>query len=133
MNQGAEVIVGAQTSISLLSINMGDLPEYHTIIWCVMGEITKKLIFHGAVLENLDLYSLIKEVIDAHLLTMNIKKSVDDAMTQEISEADKVGSMSVTLTQIITPGVGDCLYPMHHALNMGDQNIGVSQHNLTGL
>ena len=64
---------------------------------------------------------------------MNIKKSVDDAMAQATSAAAKVGSISATLTQLVNPGAGGRLYSMHHALNMGDQNIGVLQQTLTGL
>ena len=41
--------------------------------------------------------------------------------------------MSVTLTQLITHGSGGRLDPMYHTINMGDQNIGVRQHTLTGL
>ena len=54
-------------------------------------------------------------------------------MSETMSAADKVGFISGTLTQLVTPGAGGCLYSMHHALNMGDQNIGVLQHALTGL
>ena len=72
MNHSAYVIVGAQASISLLSSNIEDVPEDHTTIWCVMGDIMKKLVSHGAVMNNLDLDSLIKEARKAHLLTVNI-------------------------------------------------------------
>ena len=48
----AEVIVGAQASISLLNVNMGDVPEYHTTIWVAMGYIMNKLISHGSVMKN---------------------------------------------------------------------------------
>ena len=41
--------------------------------------------------------------------------------------------MSATLTQLVTPGSGGRLDSMHHALNMGDQNIGVLQQTLTVL
>ena len=41
--------------------------------------------------------------------------------------------MSATLNKLVTPGAGGCLYSMCHTLNMGDQNIGVLQQNLTGL
>ena len=49
------------------------------------------------------------------------------------SEAAKVGSVSATLTKLVTPGAGRRLYVMHHALNRGDQNIGSLKHSLTGL
>ena len=39
----------------------------------------------------------------------------------------------MNLTQILTPGAGVRLESMHHDLNMGVQNIGVLQHNLTVL
>ena len=55
LNQSAEVIDRYQASISLLNINIGDVLEYHTTIWCTMGESMKKLVSHGAVLNNLDL------------------------------------------------------------------------------
>ena len=54
-------------------------------------------------------------------------------MEQAKSEAFKIEYMSVTLNQLVTPGSGGRLYSMHHALNMGDQNIGVLQHTLTVL
>ena len=73
LNHSAEFIVDAQASISLLNSNIGDVPEYHTTIWCAMGEIMKKLVSHGAVMNNLDLDSLMKEAREAHLLTVNIK------------------------------------------------------------
>ena len=47
-NHCAEVIFGAQESIYVLNSNMGDVPEYHTTIWRVMGDIMKKLISHEA-------------------------------------------------------------------------------------
>ena len=72
-NHIAEVIVGDQASISLLNINVGDVPEDHTSIWCAMGDIMNKLVSHGAVMDNIDLDSLMKEARDAHLLTVNIK------------------------------------------------------------
>ena len=53
-----EVIVAAQESISLPNINMGDVPEDHTKIWVAMGDNTKKLISHGAVLDMLMLMRL---------------------------------------------------------------------------
>ena len=91
-----------------------------------------KLISHGAVLENIDLDFLTKEAIEAHLLTLNTKTSVDEAMVQAMSEAAKVRYISATLTQRVTLGAGRCLDSMHRALNMGDQNIGVLQ-KTTGL
>ena len=102
----AEVIVGDQASISLLNSNIGDVPEYHTKFRCVMGDIMKKLVSHGAVLDNLDLDFLIKEAREEHLLNVNIKNYVGDAMAQATSTASKVGSFSATLTQLLTPGVG---------------------------
>ena len=54
-------------------------------------------------------------------------------MSQATLEADKVGSISATLTQLVTPGEGGRLYSMHHALNMVDQNIRLLQQTLTGL
>ena len=54
-------------------------------------------------------------------------------MSQAMSTDAKVGSISATLTQLFTPGAGGRLDYMHHALNMGDKNIGVLQHTLTGL
>ena len=54
-------------------------------------------------------------------------------MAQATAESSKVGSMYVTLTQLVTPGAGGRLDVMHHALNMGYQNIGVLQQNLNGL
>ena len=41
-----------------------------------------KLVSHGEVLDNIDLDLIIKEYREAHLLTVNIKTSVDDAMSQ---------------------------------------------------
>ena len=64
---------------------------------------------------------------------MNIKTSVDDAMAQAFSTAEKVVSVSVNLTQLLTPVSGGRLDSMHHALNMVDQNIVVLQQTLTGL
>ena len=87
----------------------------------------KKLVSHGAVLDNLDLDLLTKEAREAHLLTVNIKTSVDEAMAQETSAASKVGSISATLTQLVTPGAGGLLDSMNHAINTGDQKIGVLQ------
>ena len=40
----------------------------------------KNLVSHGEVLDNLDLDLLMKEAREAHLLTVNIKTSVEDAM-----------------------------------------------------
>ena len=74
-----------------------------------------------------------KEARQAHILTLNIKKSVDDDMAQETSASAKVGSISATMTQLVTPGSGGYLDYMHRSLNMGDKNIGVLQQTLTGL
>ena len=93
----------------------------------------KKLVSHGAVLDNLDLDSLMKEAREAHLLTVNILTSVDNSMAQATSTAAKVGSISMTLTQLLTPGPGGRLNTMHHDLNIGYQNIGVLQQTLTGM
>ena len=73
LNHSAEVIVGDQASILFLNSKIGDVLEYHTQIWCGMGDIMKKLVSHGAVLDNLDLDSLMREAREAHLLTVNIK------------------------------------------------------------
>ena len=40
---------------------MGDVPEDNTTIWVAMGDIMKKFISHGAVLEKLDADTLMKE------------------------------------------------------------------------
>ena len=133
LNHSAEVIAGDQAIISLLYINIGDVPEDPTKIWCAMGDIMNKLFSHGPVLANLDLHSLMKEAREAHKLNVNIKTSVDDAMAQATLTYEKFGSIVATLTQIITPGVGGCLDSMHNDLNMGDQNIGVLQHTLNVL
>ena len=133
LNHSAEVTVGAPASISLLTSKIGDVQEDRTTIWCAIGDIMKKLVSHGAVLDNIDLDSLMKEAREAHILNVNIKTSVDDAMAQATSEAAKVGSISAILTQLVTPGAEGCLDSMNHALNMGDQNIGVLQQTLTGL
>ena len=93
----------------------------------------KKLVLHESVLDNLDLDSLMKEARETHLLTVNIKTYVDDAMAQATSTAAKVGSVSATLTQFLTPGTGGRLDSMHHALSMGDHKIGVLQQKLTVL
>ena len=133
MNHSAEVIVEAQAIISLLNSNIEDVPEDHKTIWCAMGEIMKKLVLLGAVLDNIDLDSLMKEDREAHLLTGNIKTSMDYYMKQATSATTKVGSISATLTQLVTPGAGGHLDSIYHDLNMGDQNIGLLQHTLTGL
>ena len=125
LNHISDIIVGAQAIISLLKINIGDAPEYHTAIWCAMGDIMKKLVSHGTALENIDLYSIMKEARDSHLLTMLIKTSVDDSMAQAMPESAKVGSISANLTQLVTPGAGGRLNSMHHTINMIDKNIGV--------
>ena len=93
----------------------------------------KKLISHVAVLDNLDIGALMKESRDAHLLIVNIKSSVDDAIPQATSETSKVGSVSATITQLVTTGAGGRLDATHHALNIGDQNIGVLQQTLNKL
>ena len=54
-------------------------------------------------------------------------------MAQTTSSATKVRSISATPTQLVTPGSVGRLDSMHHALKMGDQNIGVLQQNLTGI
>ena len=133
LNQSAEVIVGSQASISLLNIKIGDVPEDHTTIWCAMVDIMKKLVSHGAVLDNLDLDFPMKEAKEAHILTANIQTSVDDAMSQATSTAANVGSVYATLTQLLTPGAVVRLNTMNHDINMGDKNIGVLKNNLTGL
>ena len=133
LNHSAEVIVGNQQSISLLNSKIGDVPEYHTQIWCTMGYIMKKLVSHGELLDNLDLDSLMKEYREAHILTVNIKTSVDDAIAQTTSTVYKVGSISATFTQLLPKGSGGRIDSMHNALNMGDQNIGMLQLNLTVL
>ena len=93
----------------------------------------KKLISRGAILDHLDIDALMKEAIEVHLLTVNIIISVDDAMSQSMSRAAKVGSMYATLNQLGNTGAGGRLDAMHHALNMGDQNIGFFQQTLTGI
>ena len=80
----------------------------------------KKLVSHEAVLDNLDLDFIMKEAREAHLLTVNIKSSVDDAMSQARSTAAKVGFISANTTQLLTPGPGGCLDSMNHDMNMGD-------------
>ena len=119
LTHSEELIVVSQRSIYLININMVDMPEYHTAILVAMGDITKKLILHGVVLENLDVDTLMKESREAHLMTASIKTSVDNDMTQPISAAAKVGSMSAFMTQIFTPGSVGRLYATHQALNMG--------------
>ena len=84
-----------------------------------MGDITKKLILHGAVLENLDVEALMKESRESHLLTASIKTSVDNDMEQSTSLSDKVVSMSAFMNQLVTPGTVGRLYATHQALNMG--------------
>ena len=133
LNHSAEVIVGAQASISLLNSKIVDVPEYHTTTWCMMGDIMKKLMSHESVIENIYLDSLMKEAREAHLLTVNIKTSVYDDMAQATSEASKVVSISASMTQLVTLGSGGCIDSMHHALNMGDHNIRVFQKTLTFL
>ena len=54
-------------------------------------------------------------------------------MSQATSASAKVGYISETMTQLVTPGSGGYLDSMHRSLNMGDQNIGVLQQTLTGL
>ena len=132
-NLSAEVIFGDQASISLLDSNIVDVPEDHTTFFCAIGDIIKKLVSHGAVLDNLDLDSLMKEAREAYLLNVNIKTSVDDSMAQATSIAAKVLSASATLTQLLTPVSGGRIDSMHHDLNIGDQNIGVLQQTLTCL
>ena len=82
VNNSAKVTVGSQSSIYFLNSKIGDVPEDHTKIWCAMGNIMNKLVSHGEVLDNIDLDLIIKEYREAHLLTVNIKTSVDDAMAQ---------------------------------------------------
>ena len=93
LNHSIEVIVGAQAVISLLKSKSGDVPEYHTKIWCAMGDIMKKLISYGEILDNIDLDLIMNEAREAHLLTVKIKNYVDDAMTQETSASAKVVSI----------------------------------------
>ena len=54
-------------------------------------------------------------------------------MSQATLEADKVGSISATLTQLVTPRTGGRINSMHHVINMEYHNIGVLQQILTGL
>ena len=54
-------------------------------------------------------------------------------MEQATSTADKVVSISATMTQLLTPRAGGHLDSMPHSLNMGDHKIGKLQYNLTGL
>ena len=93
----------------------------------------KKLVSHGAVLDNLDLDLLMKEAREAHLLTADIKNTVDGDMAHATSADAKVGSISANLTQLVIPGEGGRLDSMNPAINMGDHNIGVLQQNLNGL
>ena len=127
------MIVRPHGSISLINSKMGDVLEYRNTIWVDMRDITKKLIFHGAVLENIDDDALMKEAREAHLLTASIRSSVDNDMEQEISAAARVGSLYSSMTQLVTPKSGGCLDDIHQALNMGYQNIGGLQKALTGL
>ena len=90
LNHSVEIMVGVQASIYLLNRKMGDVPKYHTTIWCAMVDIMKKLISRGSVLDNIDLDLLMKEVREAHLLLVNTKTSMDDAMEQATSEALKI-------------------------------------------
>ena len=133
MNHSAEVIFGSQYSISLLNSNIVDLTEDHTTIWCAIRNIMKKFISHGTVTENIDLDLLMKDAREAHLLTVNIKAYVDYDMAQETPAPARVRYISATLTQLVTPGAGGCLDSMHHAVNVGDQNIGVLQQTFTDL
>ena len=112
---------------------MGDITEDHTTIWCDMGYITKKLISHGAVLDNIEIDVLMKESREAHLLTVNIKTSVYEAMAQATSAAANVVSVLETLNQIVTRGSRRRLDSMNHAINMVDQHLGVLKHTLTGI
>ena len=41
--------------------------------------------------------------MEAHLITVNIKTSVDDAMAQATSTYAKVGSISANLNQLLNP------------------------------
>ena len=54
-------------------------------------------------------------------------------MEEATSESSSIGSVSVTLDQLVTPGSGGRLYAMHHAIRMGGQNIRVLQQTLTGI
>ena len=60
LNHSAEVFVGYLAIVSLINSKMGYVPEYHTTIWCAMGDIMKKLISHVAVLYNLDINAIMK-------------------------------------------------------------------------
>ena len=133
LNHSTEAIVGAQAITYLLKSKMLDVPEDHNTIWCAMGDVIKKLISHGAFLDNLDIDGLMMESREAHLLTVRNKKSVGDAMAQATAAAAKVVSVSATMAQLVTPVLGGRLYAMNNALNMGDQNIGFLQQTLTVL
>ena len=74
-----------------------------------------------------------KEAREVHLLTASIKTSVENPMAQTTSADAQVGYMSASLTQLVTPGSGECLYVMHQYQNAGDLNIGVLHKKLTGL
>ena len=52
-------------------------------------------------------------------------------MAQANSAAAQVGSVLASMNQLFTPGAGGCLYVMHQALNVEDQNIGVLQNTFT--
>ena len=89
------------------------MPEDHTNIWVAMGYIMNKLISHVSVLENIDFDALMKEAREAHLLTASIKTYVDNAMSRTTSAASKVGSVSASMTQLVTPRSGGWLYTTH--------------------
>ena len=93
----------------------------------------KKFISHGEVLDNLNIDAVMKESREAQLPKINTKISVGDAMAQATSESTKVEYMSETLIQLVIPGSGGRLDAMHHAINMGYQNIDFLQQTLTGL
>ena len=92
-----------------------------------------KLISQKSVLDTIDADELMKEAGEAHLLTTSIKTSADNSMLQANLAAIKFGSVSTSLTQLVTPGSGGSLDAVYQALNMGDQNIGVLQQKLTRL
>ena len=68
-----------------------------------MRDIMNKLILYGAVLEKLDVDALMKESREANLLTASIRTSVDNDIAQANSEVAQVGSVSASLTQLVTP------------------------------
>ena len=84
-----------------------------------MGDITEKFIYHGSVLEKIEVDEIMKEAREVHLLTASIKTSVDNDMEQSTSLSDKVVSMSAFMNQLVTPGTVGRLYATHQALNMG--------------